>query len=124
MKKSNNPYLTNTEVIKEVANRTGLPLKAVLQAICSYHDIVRECINNGVEVQMGELGTMRWRSKPPRYDIVYYDFKTKEKLPPQDTPGFNYPYFVAKQTWKRELKEITKFWEKGNKGEDESEDGE
>lgn len=124
MKKSNNPYLTNTEAIKEVANRTGLPINAVLQAICSYHDIVRECINNGVEVQMGELGTMRWRSKPPRYGVVYYNFKTKENLPPQDTPGFNYPYFVAKQTWKRELKEITKFWENGNEGEDESEDGE
>lgn len=121
MKKSNNPCLTNTEALKEVANRTGLPINAVLQAICSYHDIVRECINNGVEVQMGELGTMRWRSKPPRYGVVYYDFKTKENLPPQDTPGFNYPYFVAKQTWKRELKELTKFWE--NEGKEESEDG-
>ena len=38
MKKSNNPCLTNTEALKEVANRTGLPINAVLQAICSYHD--------------------------------------------------------------------------------------
>lgn len=126
MKKSNKPYITDKELIIEVANRTGLPLNATFQAVYAYYDIVKECIANGVEVKMGELGTMKFKIKQPNKNVVYYNPKTKENLPPQDTPGFWVPIFTPRKKWRMELKEQTKFWEKENEGkkEVESEDGE
>lgn len=123
MKKSDRPHITETELIKEVVKRTGLPLNAVFQAVNAYYDIIKECIENGVEVKMGELGTMGWKMKQPNYGVVYYDFKTKQPLPPQDTPGFWIPYFTPRQKWKRELKEKTKFWERENEGKEEEDGG-
>lgn len=124
MKKSNNPHITDKELISEVANRTGLPFNVAFQTIYAYYDIVRECIANGVEVKMGELGTMKWKIKQPNKGVVYYDIQTGKNLPPQDTPGFWIPLFSPRKKWKMELKEKTKFWEREEKGEDESEDGE
>lgn len=113
MKKSNNPHITDTELIREVANRTGLPINATFKAIYTYYEIVKECIANGVEVKMGELGTMKWRRKKPNKGVVYYDFATKEELPPKDTPGFLIPHFTPRRKWRAELKELTKFWDEG-----------
>lgn len=128
MKKSDKPFLTETELIRAVSQRTGLPINAVFQSINAYYDVIKECIESGVEVKMGNLGTMRWKVKNPHKGVVYYNPQTKENLPPQDTPGFWIPMFTPKKTWRTELKEATKFWEKENnnegKEENESEDGE
>lgn len=124
MKKSNNPHITDTELIREVANRTGLPINATFKAIYAYYDIVKECIENGVEVKMGELGTMSWLIKKPHKGVVYYNGFTGESLLPKDTPGFWIPKFTPRKKWRKELKELTKFWEKENEGKEESEDDE
>lgn len=124
MKKSNNPHITDTELIREVANRTGLPINATFKAIYAYYDIVKECIENGVEVKMGELGTMSWFIKKPHKGVVYYNGFTGESLPPQDTPGFWIPKFTPRKKWRKELKESTEFWEKESEGKEESEDDE
>lgn len=123
MKKSNKPHITNSELVKEVANRTGLPFNATFQTIYTYYDIVKECIANGVEVQMGELGTMSWKLKQPNFGVVYYNPQTKDFMEPQDTPGFWVPNFIARKKWRKELKELTKFWAE-EKGKEESEDDE
>ena len=124
MKKSNHPHITDTELIKEVANRTGLPINVAFQVVYSYYDIVKECIANGVEVKMGELGTMKWKIKQPNKGVVYDNPKTMEDLPPQDTPGFWVPIFSPRKKWRMELKELTKFWEREKEGKEESVDDE
>lgn len=123
MAKSKVPHITDTELIREVANRTGLPINATFQAIYAYYEVVKECIANGVEVKMGELGTMKWRVLNPTFGKSYYDFYTKEKMRPKDNPGYWVPKFVPRQQWKKELREITEFWET-NEEKKESEDGE
>lgn len=122
MKKSDKPHITDTELIREVANRTGLPINATFKAIYAYYDIVKECIESGVEVKMGELGTMSWKIKPPNKGVVYYDVHRGVNLPPQDVPGFWIPKFTPRRKWRKELKELTKFWEKENEGKEERED--
>lgn len=115
MKKSNKPILTDTELIREISKRTGLTFDIAFQVVSTYSAIIKECIANEVEVKMGDLGVMSWKVKQPHYGVIYYDFQNGRDLPPQDTPGFNIPIFRPKKTWRTELKELTKFWEKENK---------
>ena len=119
MKKSKKPKFTETEIIKEIATRTGLPINAVFQVVNIYHDIIMVCVNNGVEADMGDLGVMGWNLKPPRKGVVYYDIYTREPLPPKDVPGFWFPKFVPKRKWRLDLRNMTEFWEEDKKGENE-----
>lgn len=110
----NRPQITNIEAVKEVASRTGLPVNAALTAVKCYQDIIMECVNSGVEIKVGDIGVITYKIKAPHHNVVYYDFKTGENLPPKDTPGFWVPYLRPSRKWKSELKELTKFWNEEN----------
>ena len=119
MKKSDHPLLKEKDAIVEVSNRTGLPYNVILQVIKNYQEIIKECVSNGVDIKIGDLGKFGWKIKPPRYDVVYYNIQTGENNPPIDTPGFWLPVFTPTKKWRKELKEQTKFWEKENEKESE-----
>lgn len=119
MNKNKKPQLTNSEAMKEVSNRTGLPFTSVSAAILAYQDIVRECVDLGVEVKMGDLGIMGYSVRNPAYNVVNYNIYTGEKMLPEDKPGYHIPYFRPAKRWKTELRKQTEFWDNeqnGNKG--------
>lgn len=118
MKKSKKPVLTDKELIHAVSDRTGLSFNAAVQVIYAYYDIVKEAIENGVEVKMGELGTMSWKTKQPTHGVVYYNPNTGENMPPKEVPGFLIPTFRVRKKWRMELRALTEFWEKENEKED------
>ena len=113
-KKTGNPILLEKEVAHEISKRTGVPINTVIQMMYTYFDIIKECIASGVEVKMASLGVMRWKVKKPRHNVVYWNFQTHQNDPPREVPGFWEPCFDAKVQWKKELKAVSKFWEKEN----------
>lgn len=114
MNKSKVAQLTNTEAMKEISNRTGLPFTAVSAVLIAYQDIVRECVDLGVEVKMGDLGTMGYSIRNPGYGVVNYNMHTREKMLPEDKPGYHIPYFRPAKKWKAELRKLTEFWDNEN----------
>lgn len=114
-KKLDYPVLREKEIASEIAHRTGVPINTVIQIMYTYFDVIKECVSSSVGVKMGSLGVMGWRVKPPRYNKVFYNFATHQKDPPRDMPGYREPKFEVKVQWKKELKEVSKFWEKEDK---------
>ena len=118
MRRHDCPQLSKEkDIATEVCARTGLPFNAVYQTLKAFQDVIKECVESEVEIKFCQLGSFSWKNKPPHKDVVYTDPKTGKPLPPKDTPGFRIPYFKPSQSWKRELKALTEFWEKENEKE-------
>ena len=119
MKKTDHALLKEKEALLEIQNRTGIPYDAVRKNIKAYQEIIKECVANGVDLKVGDMGRFGWKIKPPRFGVVYFNPITKENMDPVDTPGFWIPTFIPTKKWRMELKELTKFWEKEKEKEEE-----
>lgn len=105
------------DIVVEICARTGLPYNATYQTLKALQDVVKECVESEVEVKFLQLGTFSWKNKPPHEGVVYTDPKTGKPLPPKDVPGFRIPYLRISQSWRKELRALTEFWEKENEKE-------
>lgn len=111
MKERINPIISHKEIVREVSKRTGVTLNATYQIITTYCDVIKECVANCVEAQMGNIGVFCWRVINPRKNVVGYDLFNRCRAKPKDVPGIRSPFFKADKKWKKELKEISKFWD-------------
>ena len=114
------PKISHDEVLDEVSKRSGVPFYVVHRILKEYQEVLKQCLLNGVQAKIGELGVMSWKVKAPHRGVVYYNIKTREPMPPQDVPGFWIPSFIPSRKFKKELRAKTEYWEKEeNENEDE-----
>ena len=111
MGKIKRPAITDKKMMSLVAQRTSIPINTIITVIAAYHDIIKRCIEQEVEVKMGELGTVTWKTMKARHGVVFYDFGKKGPTEPMDVPEHRLPSFRFNSGWNKDLREKTSIWE-------------
>lgn len=119
-KRKKKPRIQESEIIKEVYNRTAIDKKIVKKILNAYFNVIEESINYGVEVKT-PLGVFTWKDKAAHAHTKYFDPKKKEFVEKFNVPGFFVPSFRPALNWKKELKEAT-LYEYDDKKEKEKEE--
>lgn len=101
----NQPKLNFQEALVEICNRTGMPVNTVYQILWTYIDIVKECLNNQVAIVFGDLGVFRYQHHEARYNVSYYNPKTREHCVAKCFPAYDSPTFRCARQWQAQMKQ-------------------
>lgn len=118
------PTIPSKEVVQEVSNRTGIAFNVAFNLIYTYFDVLKECVMQGVDVKVGEIGILERKVKNPHYGVIYRDVKNGKELPPKDVPGFYVPFFKMSKKFRKELRDATEFWDERHDEDDDENDEE
>lgn len=105
--KQKKPTLYSTEVEREIANRTKVPITMVADVLRVYADIVEECAICGVDIGLSNIGYFTRKYVPPVEDRVYFNPVKMEYGEPQYIPGHYKPIFRFGSTCKKRIKIAT-----------------
>jgi len=103
------PRVTELEVIKQIEDRTGIPVEGIKKIVNAYSDIVKEALLSGVEVPFGEICYFSWKQINARPDVCTWNPYTCCYTEPHDIPGFRKMVVRVNQNWGREFKAVTLF---------------
>ena len=106
-RRKTNPNLKEKEIAREIYNRTGMPIENIEQVIKLYFEIGQECLMNGFEFPVGEIGKITWRTYEPKENVVTFNPKFQEHTAPHNIPGFKKTILKVNGKWDREYKEAT-----------------
>lgn len=107
MAKYKKPTVSYKTIYDEVAIRTGFPLSVIDKIIVNYYEIIKQCIESGVQVR-DKAGTYTWTEKQPRENATIRNPRTNESKENVCLPGYWIPRFKPGNRWKESLKEKTR----------------
>ena len=112
------PRLTHEDIIREIYNRSGLPITGIYQVLGCYNDIVKEALLNEVEAPFGDIGFFSWKQINPREDVSVFNPRYQTYDEHRNMPGFRKTVMRINQKWHDTLKEATldEPWNKRNEG--------
>lgn len=124
-----NPYLTLTQVMAEIHERTGIPLPNIHSVMCEFFDIVRESLIHGVEVRFKGVGAFTFRENYPMRNVMAYDPAKKCKRMFEETVGSRVPKFRFTQDFRMAVRKASlitydEFWGVNKEKDEETDDTE
>lgn len=104
------PRLTHDEVIREIANRTGIAINTIYRALWTYNEIAKEALMENVEIPLGDIGFLSWKFCMPHEQRVNKQIGVKNgEQELRHFAGHQKTSLRVNAKWAQELKELTKF---------------
>lgn len=105
-KENNKAKLMMEESITEICKRTGIPAEAVFRTLWTYNELVKECVEVGVEVVFCDIGTFTYQHFKGKKDFQCRNPKTGETFL-KDFPECYKPLFRFNRKFNKTIKENT-----------------
>lgn len=103
------PRVTELEVMKQIEQRTGIPIEGIKKILDAYDDIVKEALLMNIEVPFGTVGYFSWKQINARENVSTWNAFDKVFTEPHDVPGFQKTVMRINKKWAEELKQATRF---------------
>ena len=80
-----------SEIISELAKRTGVTVNDIMKVMFAYTDIVKECVINGAEVEFFGLCVFSYKEIPEKTNVNYWGGVLGKAVHYDFIPSYNRP---------------------------------
>lgn len=108
-KKPQKPKLVIDDILTEIYNRTGAPINGIYQIYWTYNEIVKQAIENGVDVTFGDICVFTHKDVKPHLSREHYDLGLQKWVKDVPIDGKFIPKIRWNQRFVRELREKTRY---------------